>query len=127
MPDLNYPRIKKESIYSWLEAFLWILLLVFHIYFTEPRLTYEKELRQEKIRVVAEYSEQQGIEVARQKALQELQKKLKNNKPVGKTKMDILSSPSEPIIRVKLIVETSENIAIAKPIIDEEIVIDELM
>lgn len=41
--------------------------------------------------------------------------------------MDILSSPSEPIIRVKLIVETSENIAIAKPIIDEEIVIDELM
>ncbi len=91
------------------------------------RLTYEKELRQEKIRVVAEYSEQQGIEVARQKALQELQKKLKNNTPVGKTKMDILSSPSEPIIRVKLIVETSENIAIAKPIIDEEIVIDELM
>ena len=90
-------------------------------------LTYEKELRQEKIRVVAEYSEQQGVEVARQKAMQELQKKLKNNKPVGKPEMDILSSPSEPIIRVKLRVETSENIALAQPIIDEEMVIDELM
>lgn len=91
------------------------------------RLTYEKELRQEKIRVVAEYSERQGIEIARQKAMQELQKKLKNNKPVGKPKMDILSSPSEPIIRIKLIVETSENIAVAQPVIDEEMVIDELM
>ncbi|MGI5879478.1 MAG: sporulation protein YqfD [Syntrophomonadaceae bacterium] len=82
-------------------------------------MTYEKEFRQEKIRVVAEYSEQQGIKVARQKAMQDLQKKLKNNKAVGKPEMDILSSPSEPIIRVKLIVETSENIAIAEPIIDE--------
>ncbi|MGI5921062.1 MAG: sporulation protein YqfD [Syntrophomonadaceae bacterium] len=70
----------------------------------------------EQTRSVKEYTESEAVNIARKKAEQELRKKLGPSQKITDSKVEVVSSPSDPIIRVKVSVETIENIAIDQPI-----------
>ena len=63
-----------------------------------------------------EYSENEAVEIARRKAIENLQKQMQTSINLSDSHMDILSSPSDPIVRVKVFVESIEDIGLAKPI-----------
>lgn len=63
-----------------------------------------------------EHSEEQAVEIARNRAMQVLTKKMGEAQKITDSRVDILSSPSDPILRVKVGVETIEDIAEALPI-----------
>ncbi|QGT99987.1 YqfD [Candidatus Syntrophocurvum alkaliphilum] len=73
----------------------------------------------EKIKKVTEYSEEEAIKIAKEKAMQELEQKMQNSGKIKDTKVEILSAPSDSILRVKVIVESIEDIALPEPIIKE--------
>lgn len=75
-----------------------------------------KEIKQEKIKSIREYSEKEAISIAQNKANKILKEKLSENQKVVDTHIEILSAPSDPILRVKVTVEAIENIAMAEPI-----------
>lgn len=80
-----------------------------------------KEIKQERIKSVQEYSEKEAISIAQNKANKILEDKLSDGQKVIDTNIEILSAPSDPIIRVKVTVEVIENIAMAEPInVDEK-------
>ncbi|HEX3011106.1 MAG TPA: sporulation protein YqfD, partial [Syntrophomonadaceae bacterium] len=64
----------------------------------------------------AEYSETQAVDIARDRAMNNLARKMKEPQKITDSRVEILSSPSDPILRVKVGVETIEDIAEAKPI-----------
>jgi similar to stage IV sporulation protein len=70
---------------------------------------------------VTEYSETEAIEIARTKALQKLHEVMPGSLTISDSHMDILSSPSDSIIRIKVSAETIEEIGIAQPINGGEI------
>lgn len=63
-----------------------------------------------------EYSEEQAVEIARSRAMKILTERMKETQKITDSRVDILSSPSDPILRVKVGAETIENIAVAQPI-----------
>ncbi|WP_054691882.1 sporulation protein YqfD [Syntrophomonas palmitatica] len=71
---------------------------------------------QETIPQVREYTEEQALKIARQKAVNNAREKLEPNAPVINMRIKILSSPSEDIIRVKASLECYENIVEKQPI-----------
>ncbi len=75
-----------------------------------------KKTAQEKVKKVTEYTEEEAIAIAREKAVSILKKKLKEGQKVNTTNVELLSSPSELILRVKVSLEVIENIAIPEPI-----------
>ncbi|MEA1960331.1 MAG: sporulation protein YqfD [Bacillota bacterium] len=62
------------------------------------------------------YSPQEAIEVARRKALGQLHKELKGSVKINESSVDILSAPSDAIIRLKIRVEVIEDISQAQPL-----------
>lgn len=62
------------------------------------------------------HSELEATQTARQKALQSLESQIGESARVTDSKIDVLSSPSDAIIRVKVSVEIIEDIAISQPI-----------
>lgn len=71
---------------------------------------------QEQTRHIKEYIESDAVNIARQKAMQILKKRLGPRQKIMETKIEVLSSPSDSIIRVKVSIETIENIAVDQPI-----------
>lgn len=71
---------------------------------------------QEEIKDEITYSEKEAIKIARDKAMKTLARKMDKSVKVCNSKIDILSSPSDPILRIKVSVETIENIDMAEPI-----------
>lgn len=65
---------------------------------------------------IVNYSELGATQIARQKALQSLESQIGESARVTDSKIDVLSSPSDAIIRVKVSVEIIEDIAISQPI-----------
>lgn len=72
--------------------------------------------RREQLRQVTEYSETEAVEIARDKAMQVLIKKLGQSQKITDSKVEILSAPSDSILRIKVSAETIEDIAIPQPI-----------
>lgn len=73
------------------------------------------QMQEQKIKA-AEYSEPDAVDIARDRAMQVLNRKLGEAQKITDSRVDILSSPSDPILRVKVSVETIEDIAVAQPI-----------
>ncbi len=68
-----------------------------------------------------EYTESEAIEIARQKAMEKLQQAMPGNYNIIDSHMDILSSPSDSIIRIRVSAETIEEIGTAQAINSGEI------
>jgi len=71
--------------------------------------------KEQKIEIT-EYTEKEAARIAREKALKTLQDKIAESQVISDTKIEVLSAPSESILRIKVGVETIENIAAARPI-----------
>lgn len=61
------------------------------------------------------YSELEATQIARQKALQSLEEQIGESARVTDSKLEVLSSPSDVIMRIKVSVEIIEDIAISQP------------
>jgi similar to stage IV sporulation protein len=72
--------------------------------------------RREQAVKTTEHSEAQAVELARDRAMKALTRQLGETQRITDSRVDVLSSPSDPILRVKVGVETIEDIAVAKPI-----------
>lgn len=68
-----------------------------------------------------EYTESEAIEAARKLALEKLHEAISSNLNISDSHMDILSSPSDSIIRIKVSAETIEDIGVAQAINSGEI------
>ncbi len=75
-----------------------------------------KEIKQEKVKQVNEYTEKEATEIAQAKAINSLKNKLPPGQKVINESYEVLSAPSDPILRVKVAVETIENIAVPEPL-----------
>jgi hypothetical protein len=71
---------------------------------------------QETIPKVYEYTEEQALNIARKKAAQNARQKMVKGASVTSTRVKILSTPSENIMRVKVSLECRENIVVSQPI-----------
>lgn len=76
---------------------------------------YSQKIREQSDDYI-EYSEEKAVEIARERALKSLNKQMNDSLKIMNSKVDILSSPSDPILRVKISVETIEDIAVTQPI-----------
>ncbi len=76
-----------------------------------------KKIKREKTKKVIEYTEEEAVKMAKDNAVAILRKKLKDGQKVNTTNVEVLSVPSELILRVKVSMEVIENIAVAEPII----------
>jgi len=70
----------------------------------------------EKVKQVKDLSEKEAVKIAREKAMASLEKVMGKECKINETRVDILSRPSDPILRVKVSVETTEDIVTAQPI-----------
>lgn len=80
------------------------------------KIVFHKILVCEQIKQVTERTESQAVKIARERATQTLRKKLGPGHRFTDSKVEVLSSPSDPIIRVKISAETIEDIAVPEPI-----------
>ena len=79
-------------------------------------LGFKSVLIREKIKKVNEYSEDEALARATRTAMQMLRHQLGPRAKINHSQVKVLSSPSEPILRVKVLAESQENIAVAQPI-----------
>jgi len=70
----------------------------------------------EKKTIVRHISENEAVKIARENAIKNLQGKMADGKRHQDLKVEILSSPSDPVLRCKVAVEFIEDIAKAEPI-----------
>lgn len=70
----------------------------------------------EKIKETRDFTEKEAVKIARERAMKTLSKKMGKNLKITESRVDILSRPSDPILRARISVETIEDIAIAQPI-----------
>lgn len=73
-------------------------------------------IMREKEKVTTRLSESQAVKIAREKAQENLMVKIKNNELPKDMKIEILSAPSDPVLRCKIAVEVIEDISKAEPI-----------
>lgn len=71
---------------------------------------------EEQVKQTRDFSQNEAIKIARKKALETLKLKMGEDGNVNESRVDILSRPSDPILRVRVSVETIEDIAGAQPI-----------
>ncbi len=82
---------------------------------------YDKRIyREQKIKVV-EYSEEQAIEIARERGVKKLRRQMQGDVKISDSHVEVLSSPSDSIVRIKVSVESVEDISRAQPINTGEI------
>ncbi|MDD3894111.1 MAG: sporulation protein YqfD [Syntrophomonadaceae bacterium] len=70
----------------------------------------------EKDTIVTRLSENEAVKAAREKAIQNLTARMKNHERPQDVKLEILSSPSDAVLRCRVAVEVLEDIAKAEPI-----------
>lgn len=70
----------------------------------------------EKIKKTRDFTEKEAVKIARERAMKTLSKKMGKNLKITESRVDILSRPSDPILRARISVETIEDIATAQPI-----------
>lgn len=74
----------------------------------------------EQVKEVAELSASEAEKIAAEKAGQVLKTKIASSQDIVNTTREVISSPSDPIIRVKLTAEVIEDIAMPEPISGSE-------
>jgi similar to stage IV sporulation protein len=79
-----------------------------------------KVLLQEERLEKKQYTEDEARQIAEKKALEILQKKLDKSETISHPKIEVLSAPSESVMRVKAAVEIIREIAQTKPIKEGE-------
>ena len=70
----------------------------------------------EEITKTRDFTEKEAVKIARERAMKTLSKKMGKNLKITESRIDILSRPSDPILRARISVETMEDIATAQPI-----------
>ncbi|MEN6350025.1 MAG: sporulation protein YqfD [Syntrophomonas sp.] len=70
---------------------------------------------EEELKKTTKYTEKEAVKIAQAKAIKDLKSHTGSQK-FANTKTEILSSPSDPILRIKISAETIEDIATAEPI-----------
>ena len=68
-----------------------------------------------------EYNESEAVEIAREKAQENLRQNIQPGLKISDSHIDILSSPSDSIVRIKVSAETIEDICLAQPFEEGEI------
>jgi similar to stage IV sporulation protein len=71
---------------------------------------------EEQTKKVTTFNEKEAVKIARERALEKLGGKMGKEQKINDSRLDILSRPSDPILRIRVLVETIEDIAIAQPI-----------
>lgn len=74
----------------------------------------------ERIKNVRERSESAAVETARKRAISAMQRKASPGLNFENIKVEVLSAPSDPIIRVKVSAETVQDVAVPEPIVGPE-------
>lgn len=80
------------------------------------KIALARTVRFEKVQDVKKHSEKEALDIARDKAISSLNKKLKDKLKVNTTNTEVISAPSELILRVKVSMEVTEDIGEAQPI-----------
>ena len=70
----------------------------------------------EKIKKTRDFTEKEAVKIAREQAMKTLSQKMSKKLKITESRVDILSRPSDPILRARISVETIEDIATAQPI-----------
>jgi len=70
----------------------------------------------EQVKKTRDYSEKEAVKIAQEKAMKSLEQKKGKDKKVTESRLDILSRPSDPILRARIAVEVIEDITSAQPI-----------
>ena len=70
----------------------------------------------ENLKRTRDFTEKEAVKIARERAMETLSKKMGKNLKTTESRVDILSRPSDPILRARISVETIEDIAVAQPI-----------
>lgn len=70
----------------------------------------------EKIKKTRDFTEKEAVKIARERAMKTLSRKMGKNLKITESRVDILSRPSDPILRARISVETIEDIATSQPI-----------
>lgn len=73
----------------------------------------KKVTREQRIKV-SKYTEENAIEIAREQAVKKLRQNMKNNFQINDSHVEVLSSPSDSIVRIKVSVESIEDISQAQ-------------
>lgn len=76
---------------------------------------------QEKKVNTMQYTDNEAVEMAREKAMENLRSVMDGSVKMVDSHLEVLSSPSDPIVRVKVFVEGVEDIGIPQPIGNAEI------
>lgn len=71
---------------------------------------YKQIWREQKV-VIKKYSEARAVELARERGIKNLRKKMQNNWQISDSRIEVLSSPSDSIARIKVSIECIENIS----------------
>lgn len=71
---------------------------------------------EEQVKETRDFPEKEAVKIARERAMRTLARKIGKDKKISESRVDILSRPSDPILRVRVSVETIEDIAGAQPI-----------
>lgn len=71
---------------------------------------------EEQVKKIRDFSEKEAVKIARERAMNTLAGKMGKDKKISESRVDILSRPSDPILRARVSVETIEDIAVAQPI-----------
>ncbi|MFA7147650.1 MAG: sporulation protein YqfD [Syntrophomonadaceae bacterium] len=76
---------------------------------------FQVELK-EKTKKTRDFTAKEAVKIAREQAMKTLVRKMGKNPKISESRVDILSRPSDPILRARISVETIEDIATAQPI-----------
>lgn len=76
---------------------------------------YQIKLR-ENIKKTRDFTEKEAVKIAEQRAMKTLVWKMGENPKISESRVDILSRPSDPILRARISVEAIEDIGTAQPI-----------
>ncbi len=70
----------------------------------------------EQVRATKEYTEKEATRIAEERAIKNLHKKIDKSQPISDSIVEVLSSPSDSVLRIKVAVEIIEDIVQAQAI-----------
>ncbi|MGE5389662.1 MAG: sporulation protein YqfD, partial [Deltaproteobacteria bacterium] len=80
------------------------------------QIGFKRVVMREKIKKVRVYSEKEAMTTAKRNAWRDLKNDTGPGFNMVSSRIKMISSPSEPLIRIRVIAESIENIALAQPI-----------
>lgn len=80
------------------------------------KIGFKRITRREIIKDIRVHSEKEALSTAKRKAWKDLRGNVSPGFKLVRSRVKMISSPSEPLIRVRIIAESIENIAVAQPI-----------